>query len=469
LDNAGNTRVLSSVPTSIEQQLADSGQSHLLHFWDELDENAQAKLVEQIASIDFVQLSKLLNVMKSCHEDVQEDSISPSPFVSTGASEVDWKKVEQEGEAFIRLGKLGVLTVAGGQGTRLGWSGPKGTFPATPVTGKSLFQMIAEQIQFASQKYQVAIPWYIMTSIENDKITKSFLLDNNCFGLQRTDIFVFPQGVVPAVDRDGKILLASRDEIFMNPDGHGGVISALKRSGGLEEMASRGIEHIAYVQVDNPLVKVVDPVFLGLHCSNHSSGEVSSKCVLKTDPIERVGVFCKRGESTSIIEYSDMTIEQTQEQTIDGKLSYCCGSIAAHLISTSFIDRVVSDLPWHVACKAIPYIDLSSSEIVSPKEPNAYKFERFIFDIIPFATNSLVVETKREEEFAPIKNATGNDSPQTSKQLQRNRAAAWLQRRGVEVPLRAMVEISPTTAASPEDIPEELLPKHINPDETVLL
>ncbi len=445
---------------SIEQQLIRSGQEHLLHYWDELDSKSKAKLQEQLETIDFDLFRHLVEVMRNREETTAAPEISPCPFTSLDDPTADWDALKQAGEALIRQGKIGVLTVAGGQGTRLGWSGPKGTFPATPVTGKSLFQIIAEQILFASQKYGVKIPWYIMTSVENDQITRSFLLDNNCFGLDRTDIFIFPQGVVPAVDANGKMLLVEKDQIFMNPDGHGGVIAALKSSGALEEMASRGVEQLAYVQVDNPLVKVVDPTFLGLHCSDQSSGEVSSKCVLKSDPDERVGVFCNRGEATSIIEYSDMTSEQTHEM-IDGKLAYCCGSIAAHLFSISFIENVANDLPWHVAHKAVQHVDVSTGDTSVSEEPNAYKFERFVFDLLPLASNSIVLQTKREEEFAPIKNAQGNDSAQTSMKLQRERAVTWLRACGVEVPEDAMVEISATTADSIEDLGKIELPTEI--------
>ena len=461
---------MSSVPTSIQQRLADHGQEHLLHFWNKLDEVGRTNLSKQIESIDFTQFDELIEVMRTEDKTFSIDEISPSPFISIEDDTVDWEGLKQAGETLIMQGKLGVLTVAGGQGTRLGWSGPKGTFPATPITGKSLFQVIAEQILFANQKYNVTIPWYIMTSVENDAVTQSFLLDNNCFGLDRTDIFIFPQGVVPAVDKDGKMLLEKRHQIFMNPDGHGGVIAALKHSGALEEMGARGIEQLAYVQVDNPLVKVVDPIFLGLHCSEHSSGQVSSKCVMKSNPDERVGVFCTRGNTTSIVEYSDMTREQTHEQKENGTLAYCCGSIAAHLFSTNFIEEAADNLPWHVAHKAVSYIDISNGEESIPtQEQNAYKFERFVFDVLPLASNSLVFETKREEEFAPIKNENGDDSAQTSMKLQCDRAATWLRACGVEVSQEALVEISPTTAASAEDLASSTLPTQIGPDEVVSL
>ena len=464
---------MSSVPTTIQQQLADHGQEHVLHFWDELDSHGQSNLLGQIASIDFDLFDKLVGLMKSDQNTTDGEAITPCPCIALDDTSVDWNAMKKSGDDCIRRGGLGVLTVAGGQGTRLGWRGPKGTFPATPVTGKSLFQILAEQILFASGQYGVAIPWYIMTSGANHETTKSFFLDNNCFGLLRTDIFLFKQDVVPAVDDSGKMLLEERDRIYMNPDGHGGVVSALKRSGGLEEMNSRGVEHLSYVQVDNPLVKAVDPIFLGIHCSELSSGEASSKCVIKTNPDERVGVFCRRGKATNIVEYSDLSTEQANAKQENGGLVFGCGSIAVHMFSASFIERVASDLPWHVAYKSVSHIDLASGDKREDEEPNAYKFERFVFDVLELASNSVVLETRREEEFAPIKNASGEDSLQSSVQLQCDRAASWLRSCGVEVShgadghTDALVEISPTTAASPDDLQTVNLPDSIGAGETV--
>ena len=445
----------------------------MLQFWDQLDDRGQSNLLKQIASIDFDLFDKLVELITSEPKTGDGEAITPCPCITLHDTSVDWNAMKKSGDDCIRRGGLGVLTVAGGQGTRLGWRGPKGTFPATPLTGKSLFQLLAEQILFASRRYGIAIPWYIMTSAANHETTKSFFLDNNCFGLLRTDIFLFQQDLVPAVDDSGKMLLADRDRIFMNPDGHGGVISALKRSGGLEEMNSRGVEHLSYVQVDNPLVKAVDPVFLGIHSSEHSSGEASSKCVIKSDPDERVGVFCTRGDATNIVEYSDLSTEQANAKQENGGLVFGCGSIAVHMFSASFIERVASDLPWHVAYKSVSHIDLASGNKRKDEEPNAYKFERFVFDVLPLASNSIVLETKREEEFAPIKNASGEDSLQSSVQLQCDRAASWLRKCGVEVSqgtdghTDALIEISPTTAATPDDLQTLSLPDSIKAGETV--
>lgn len=428
-------------------------------FWDDISDSERQEFVRQLETIDFVLIALLME---------QPDTKQKDNYEPIQISKLDDRFCEQ-GEAVIRNGELGVITVAGGQGTRLGWSGPKGTFPATPVTGKSLFQVIAEQLVFASQKYGVTIPWYIMTSRENDEVTRSFLLDNNCFGLKRTDIFIFTQGEIPAVDANGKMLLANKNEVAMNPDGHGGVVAAMNKSGALAEMVSRGVKHLSYVQVDNPLAHVIDPNFIGLHVSKESSAEATSKCVAKTSPEERVGVFCKVNGKTTIVEYSDLPQDKASETDKDGNLVFNGGSIAMHLLSTKFLQRIADNLPWHKQHKKVPHLSLSSGQVVEPEEPNAYKFERFVFDVLPLAKNSLVVQTNREEEFAPIKNAIGVDSPESSQLLQRERAARWLAYRGIEVPESAIVEISPLSGASAQDLQEGALPEAIDDDEIIAL
>ena len=448
-----------SLPSKLQEQLAESKQEHILTFWEELNVEERRDFITQLESIDF----ELFAALQNQSSDEQAKSIEPCELIQLDDT------FRKQGVASIQNGELGVLTVAGGQGTRLGWSGPKGTFPATPVSGKSLFQVIAEQIVFASNKHNTTIPWYIMTSVENDAATRSFLLDNNCFGLDRTDIFIFKQNEIPAVDANGNMLLATKNKIAMNPDGHGGVITALQQSGGLDEMVTRGVKYLSYVQIDNPLASVIDPNFIGLHISDQSSVEASSKCVLKTDPNERVGVFCNVDGNVSIVEYSDLPTDKADEVDDEGHLTYAGGSIALHLFSVDFLQRTADNLQWHRAHKKIPFIDLKTGELLIPDAPNAYKFEKFAFDVLPLAKKSLVVETVREEEFAPIKNTSGQDSPETSHALQLDRAERWLLSRGVDVSEGATVEVSPLSASCAEDLDLHSLPSSIAADETVVI
>jgi UDP-N-acetylglucosamine/UDP-N-acetylgalactosamine diphosphorylase len=372
--------------------------------------------------------------------------------------------------------------VAGGQGTRLGWSGPKGTFPATAVTGKPLFGVLAEQVRAHGNRYGVTIPLYIMTSPLNDAATRGFLQDNNCFGLNRRNIFMFPQGLLPSLDaRTGRLLLADKGAVAMNPDGHGGSIAALAASGALEDMNARGIEHISYVQVDNPLVKVLDPLFLGLHAAApDSSAEISSKVVLKTDPLERVGVLCRTGGKTVVVEYTHLPQRLATERDAAGGLRFNAGSIAVHILGVEFARRLTAgaeglSLPLHPAQKSVEHVDCETGRLVVPEAPNAVKLETFVFDALPLAGSSIVYEAGRTEEFAPIKNARGEDSPQTSHQLQSDRAGTWLEAHGVAIPrddtghVAARIELSPLTALEPQDLARARLPASIEPGASVVL
>lgn len=461
----------------LRHALATHGQEHVLAFWKELTPSQRAELVAQIDSIDLAALDVLIDTFVK-HEAGAESvptNLEPAPYYPNDAKgKYDADEMRRQGEDIIRAGKVAAFTVAGGQGTRLGWSGPKGTFPGTPVTGKPLFRCFAEQIAAAQKKYGVTIPWYLMTSPLNDADTRAFFQDNNNFGLKRGDIFMFPQGTMPSLLLpDGKLMLAEKHELAVNPDGHGGSIRALKASGAIEDMIRRGVEQISYFQVDNPLVNVIDPLFIGLHAhAPDSSGEISSKMVTKTEPGEKVGVFCRSDDRTVVIEYSDLPKELAEQRDTNGNLRFNAGSIAIHIMAVKFVERLTKDasqfgLPLHRAVKKVPYIDPGTGERVDPSQPNAVKLEMFVFDALPLAKSSIVYETKREHEFAPIKNAEGTDSPATSYQLQSDYYGQWLDRAGVRVPrtkdgrVDAKIEISPMTALGPADLRRSFLPESI--------
>jgi len=293
---------------------------------------------------------------------------------------------------------------------------------------------------------------------------------------------LFEQGVLPSIDvTTGRLLLEDRHLLAVNPDGHGGSLRALAASGALEDMSRRGVTQISYFQVDNPLVQVLDAPFIGAHvAAPGSSGEMSSKMVVKSGPGEKVGVFARSGGRTMVIEYSDLPAALAEQKDADGRLRFRAGSIAVHVLSVDFVHRLTSEegfsLPLHRALKKVPCIDPATGASIDPHAPNAIKLETFIFDAIPMARCSIVVETDRTEEFGPIKNATGGDSPATSHALQTERAARWLERTGVRIPrdaqgcVQGRIEISPLSALSAEDvrtIPE--LPASIAPGRDVVL
>jgi UDP-N-acetylglucosamine/UDP-N-acetylgalactosamine diphosphorylase len=468
---------------TIQRTLDAHGQSHLLQFYDELTASQQADLLAQIEAIDFEAFAQIV-ADGDAGEETLPDGLEPAPYYpyqpdhpGAAASAADGTRLAFDpaaaraaGEKLIAEGRVAAFTVAGGQGTRLGWNGPKGTYPATPVTGKPLFRCFAEQIMAAQRRSGATIPWYIMTSPVNDAETRAFFVDNNCFGLPRTNIFMFPQGTLPSVDaQTGKILLADKHLIAVNPDGHGGAIRALRSSGAIEDMRARGVEFISYFQVDNPLARVIDPLFIGLHATaSDSSGAMSSKMVAKAGPEEKVGVFARTPgpdgtPRTTVLEYSDLPETLAHERDEQGDLRYRAGSIAIHVISVAFIERLTADehhfaLPYHRARKVVPHVDLETGERVEPMEPNGVKFETFVFDALALADGSIVYETDRVQEFAPIKNGTGADSPATSHELQTERAARWLEAHGVSVArdgegrVAARLEISPLTALEPADL-----------------
>ena len=438
-------------------------QAHLLDHAEECSEESLEALLDQCDDIDLPAAHRfMLEAAGSDFKAPPLESISPAKSIARHPD--DEAELRMHGQKAIDGGKVAAFTVAGGQGTRLGWNGPKGSFPAAPLTGKPLFRLFAEQILAASRKADRTIPWYIMTSPINDAETRAFFRDNNYFGLDRTDIFMFPQGVFPSYDDDGKFMLASCESIAVNPDGHGGSLRALRNSGAIEDMQSRGIEQISYFQVDNPSVHALDPLFLGLHLdAGRSSGEMSSKMIPKSSPDEKVGVFCSIDDRTCVIEYSDLPEELSRATDDSGTLRFIGGSIAIHVLSVEFVDRITGkdsnqSLPVHKAYKKVPRYLTSENRVVSPETPNATKLEMFIFDAIPLASRSLVYETDRVEEFAPIKNSEGVDSAHSSHELQLERAARWLETAGHGFPrdengMRlANVEISALRAMDPADL-----------------
>jgi len=470
----------------VQERLRRVKQEHLLLFIPRIVPERQGALLAQIDALELEALPGLIEtyVLNTPALKLPTD-LQPSPYypfdASAPARPWDRPAATAAGEALIRAGKVAAFVVAGGQGSRLGVDGPKGCVSAGAVTGKSLFQIFAENLLGARDRYGVEVPWYIMTSPLNHAATVGFFTQHAFFGLNPGIVKFFPQGVMPSLDiRDGKVLLAAQDEVATNPDGHGGCVRALHVSGALDDMHARGIQHLSYFQVDNPSVRVIDPAFIGLHASGaDSSGEMSSKMVVKASPEEKVGVFCRAGGRTRVLEYSDLPPSLTNERDTSGRLRYNAGSIAIHMLSVEFLTRLATNpsfsLPYHRAEKKVACVDLTTGNVVTPTQNNAVKLEKFVFDALELATNSIVLETDRVEEFAPIKNATGADSIETSKQLQTLRAARWLETRGVSVPKKpdgtpnCTLEISARTATTASEIPASKLPSSISPGATLAI
>ncbi len=450
------------------KRLRNFGQEHLMQFWPDLNDEQREALVQDLERVPFAEVAGLVETHVRHKPPISVAvSLEPAPYFPA-RPDIDqvgqYADAVKRGVSLIRNNKVAALTVAGGQGTRLGFNGPKGKYRISPVKNKPLFQLFAEFVRGARNRYGSQTRWYIMTSPMNDAETKAFFAENQWFGLPAEDIVFFTQGQMPALSQDGKILLEDRHRVALSPDGHGGVLLALARSGALKDMADRGIQYISYFQVDNPLAKVLDPLFIGLH--ELTGSELSSKMIPKVDDFERVGNFVLADGKLMVIEYSDLPRELAVARVAGNARQFDAGSIAIHMLSRSFVERLTKDpdrfaLPWHRAEKKVAYVN-ERGERITPATPNAVKLETFIFDAIPLAEKAIVLQTERAEEFSPVKNATGVDSAETSRRDMIRRAAAWLTRCGYDVPRRrdgepdATIEISPLLALDADHLRETL-------------
>jgi UDP-N-acetylglucosamine/UDP-N-acetylgalactosamine diphosphorylase len=438
------------------EQFSRAGQAQVFAFFDRLQPEAQRGLLAEAAEIDLAEVDRLnrLLVGKSAVAGVDLEGLAPAPYEPRpehGGSAGDWAKAKAAGEAALRAGSVAAFTVAGGQGTRLGYDGPKGTFRVTPVRQKPLFQVFAEKILAAGRRYGRPLHWFIMTSHQNHEATETFFAENRCFGLDRARVQFFRQGRMPAVDFEGKILLETTASLALSPDGHGGSLRALDRSGALDLMQREGIDTLSYFQVDNPLVRCVDPAFIGWHVLR--SSEMTSKMVPKAYAEEKVGHFCTQRGRLVVVEYSDLPAAMQRETDAAGRLRYLAGSIAIHVLDREFVRRMAAGaegaaLPFHRADKKIATID-AAGQSVKPVKANGVKFEMFVFDALPFARNPVVIETLRSDDFSPVKNAEGIDSPRTCRDDQLRQFARWLKAGGAVVATDATGLPGPAIEVSP--------------------
>lgn len=400
----------------IRHTLKKYNQEHLLNFYDNMEESKQNKLLEQIENIDFELIKSLYDKTKDGIKN-EDAEIEPIDFMDKYKLNEDYKYYEQIGEKAIRAGKLAVVTMAGGQGTRLGHNGPKGTYDIGLDSHKSLFELLFDYIKEQNEKYKVQIPWFIMTSKENNEATVKFFKDNKYFGYEK-NIFFFIQGQLPMIDTEGKILIGEDYLIKEAADGHGGVYESLVKSGMVEKMKQLGVEWVFIGGVDNCLVKMVDPVLMGIAIDKGVTA--AGKSVVKANPHEKVGAFCKKNGKPSVVEYSEITDEMAEATDKNGELLYGESHILCNLFNISAIERMGSEpLPYHSAFKKATYIDKDGNKVV-PTSPNAFKFEAFLFDAFGEVDDMAILRVKREEEFAPVKNATGVDSPETARELYNN-------------------------------------------------
>lgn len=445
---------------SLRRILEPVGQLHLLHFWAELTSAEQENLAAEINSVDWDKVTAWAReALAGQSLPIPFDKLTPAPYVPLSTPEpADFAECRLAGLELLRSGKVAGFTVAGGQGTRLGYDGPKGTYRFTPLRQASLFQLFAESIRRSQQKLGCTLPWYVMTSPANHQQTVDFFAANAFFGLDASTVMFFRQGTLPAFDLDGKAILQSKGALALSANGHGGSFAALQDSGALDDMRQRGIEVLSYWQVDNPLVTLFDPLFIGMH--RRFGSEMSSRALIKRDAREKLGHFCRLDGKTIIIEYSDMPDALLARTDAAGELLYRAGSPAIHLLECGFIRRLTNgslDFKPHKAMKKVPSLRPDGT-LFTPETANAVKLEFFLFDALPLAAAALILEADRQEQFAPIKNAEGEDSPESCRLALQERTARWLEAAGCQVPRgpdgtpALILELAPHLAVDAEDV-----------------
>ncbi|MFP4500294.1 MAG: UTP--glucose-1-phosphate uridylyltransferase [Candidatus Hydrogenedentota bacterium] len=444
----------------LRKTAAEYGQDHVFRFWDQLTGDGRKQLLDQVASIDFAFMEKLIAHWVR-HEPPQEtfDRIEPIPVIPPKEQGPNANEAWEAGEAAFRAGRVGILVVAGGQGTRLGFEGPKGSYPIGPVTGKTLFAYHAEKIRAAEKHYGCTLPWYLMVSNTNEEATRAFFKSNDFFGLNPKNVRFFKQRMVPCVDVEGKFMLDAPDRLAMNPNGHGGSIPALVDNGITQDARERGIDTLNYFQVDNWAINLADPYFIGYHVL--ANGEMSSKVHRKEAVREAVGVHCLCDGEYRVVEYSELDIyPQLLETDAEGNIKHFAGNPAIHILNTDFVERIASkfdEFPWHRAHKKIPRLD-TAGNLIEPDEPNGYKFETFIFDALRYIKHEPVaLELRRLGEYTPIKSYDGPNSVVRARQQQAQYWAQWLEAAGCAVPrdkngeVTIAIEISPLFADSQDE------------------
>ena len=437
-------------------------QKEIIKHFQDLSAEEQQTLLADAKNLDF---SLVYNLYRkhSVSSDTKAsfENIEQAPVINIPKTRQDKKKQIQArtaGETVIRQDKIAVLIVAGGQGSRLGYNHSKGTFPITPLRNKSLFQHFSESIKATRLKYDASIPLLVMTSPVNHNEIMRFFQSNKFFGLTEKTVHFFRQELLPSITPERKFILKNKTHVFTNPNGHGGSLKALYDSGLTGFLKKEGIEEISYCQVDNPLVTVIDPVFIGYHCT--AKAEFSLKVLRRRNAEEKIGIFVLKNGKPAVIEYSDLKPEDSALSDKYGNLKFWAGSIAIHIISAAFVERLNLRgfvLPYHRAEKSVKGLSANNSL----EEITAWKFETFVFDAIAFAKKTVCMEVSREEEFSPVKSQKGEDSAQTAKEDMVNLYKKWIEYAGGEVFPKSKVEISPLFALNKEELAAKIKNRRI--------
>jgi len=423
-----------SVRTALEERGMDSVLSVARHAGPAAEES----LLADLATVDWTMLDRQRAALESDAVKAAGEIYAPELKPASTSGDAANAAAEQAGWEALRAGRVAIATVAGGQASRLGFAGPKGAYPLGSVSGASLFQMMAGQIHRLRALTGAALPWIIQTGPGNHEETMRYFAARSHFGLGSQTVHFACQGTLPALSPEGQFLLSSPGSLFRNPDGHGGFYRALRQAGVPDALRSQGIDVVFYCQVDNPLVRMGDPIFLGHHLLD--GARMSVKVVAKTEPGEKVGLIVRREDGRlGCIEYSDLADELAEAREDDGQLKFRAGNIALHAFDLGFMEEMAqAALPLHLARKKIPSLRGSSPE---PVPQDGIKFETFVFDALPLADQAMVQLALREDEFAPVKNATGSDSVGSSRAALADRTQRWAKAAKLQLPKQGSLEI----------------------------
>jgi UDP-N-acetylglucosamine/UDP-N-acetylgalactosamine diphosphorylase len=448
----------------LDSILARHGQQHVLAFWDRLDQQQRESLCAQIRAIDLELVERLYRGRnEQGNIRLLADRAGPPPAFRLRAAQNRFTPAQarERGRQALDAGEVGVVLVAGGQGTRLGFQHPKGMFPLGPVSGRTLFEIHVQKLLALARRHGAPIPLYLMTSPATHAETLDFFTRHARFGLPEEDLKIFCQGTMPVVDAaTGRLLLDAPGRLAVSPDGHGGALAALAAGGCLADARRRGLRQLFYFQVDNPLVEICGAECLGYHLL--CGAEMTSQVIAKRDPLDRVGNVVEVEGRLMVIEYSDLPDDVARRRNADGSLAVWAGSIAVHVFDLAFLERMAAadrGLPFHVACKKAAHLDAAGRRI-EPERPNALKFERFIFDLMPSADRAIVIEVDPARAFAPLKNASGakDDTPETVRARMTALDRQRLRDAGVEVADDVAVELSPLWALDAAELAAKVRP-----------
>ncbi len=398
------------------EKLKEFNQEQILELLELLNKDERKIISKQILELDFDKINSLYKKLKN-KEKINSDNTEAITAVNKDKLETsELEKYNELGKNIICNNQYAVVTMSGGQGTRLGYDGPKGTFKIDiRPESKYLFEILADRLKEANKKYNVTIPWYIMTSTENNDDIVEFFKLHKYFGYPKESIMFFEQGNLPLITVDGKLIIGSNKKIKVAADGNGGIFQSMFKNSVLEDMKKRNIKWIFIGSIDNVLLKLDDITLLGL--AEDRKVEIATKSILKNSPEEKVGAICKQNGKIRVIEYSEMSEEMKQKKNEDGELAFGESHIMCNLFSINALDKLSDkQLPYHIAFKKSDYLN-KEGVIVKVETPNIYKFETFIFDAWKYFDDIAILRGKREEDFAPVKNATGIDSPETAIKL----------------------------------------------------